>query len=308
MTATLTHHQALADAAAIVRERPADAIPLLERLIAESAESPALEGRARLALAGALNSLAVVERALEEAEPTPGAPNPAPPVCDTSGVATVKVNELLYNPDSTDTDNEWVEIFNAGSAAVRLDAWTIETATSEWAADFSFPSGVELAPGGFLVVGGPNVSEADYESDDLSLGNGTRADGVRIVACDGTVVDSVLYGEDLDDPITGDGGSTEVVPDVDEAQTIGRFPDGGDTDAAADWIIYSDPTPGEPNTDPDDDDDGGDKGVGGDMPGCGGAPTDGARPDGGCATALPLGGLEVLAAAIALARRRRPRA
>ncbi len=243
-----------------------------------------------------------------EAEPTPGAPNPAPPVCDTSGIATVKVNELLYNPDSTDTDNEWVEIVNAGSAAVRLDAWTIETATSEWAADFSFPSGVELAPGAFLVVGGPNVSEADYESDDLSLGNGTRADGVRIVACDGTVVDSVLYGEDLDDPITGDGGSTEVVPDVDEAQTIGRFPDGSDTDAAADWIIYSDPTPGEPNTDPDDDDDGGDKGAGGDVPGCGGAPTDGARPDGGCATAMPLGGLEVLAAAIALARRRRPRA
>ncbi len=68
MTAPRTHHEALADAAQMVRERPADAIPFLERLIAESAESPALEGRARLALAGALNSLAVVERALEEAE------------------------------------------------------------------------------------------------------------------------------------------------------------------------------------------------------------------------------------------------
>lgn len=249
-------------------------------------------------------------------EPSPGAANPysEPPVCETDGVGVVTINEFLYNPDSSDTDLEWVELYNSGAEPVRLDGWVIETATSSWGADHEFPAGTELAPGGFLVVGGPAVPFADQISDDLSLGNGTRGDGVRLVDCTGGVVDTVLYGETLTDPLEGDGGSTQVVPEIDEGSTIGRWPDGTDTNAAADWKVYAAPTPGSANPDPgavsdDTGDTGGGNGGGGDdrpPGGCGGAPEDEGRPDGGgCATVLPLGGGELLLAALAVVRRRR---
>lgn len=248
--------------------------------------------------------------------PSPGASNPytEPPVCETDGVGVVKINELLSNPDSTDTDHEWVELYNAGTEAVRIDGWTLETATSSWGVDYAFPAGTSLAPGGFLVVGGPLVTYADLVSEDLGLGNGTRGDGVRIVDCTGGVVDTVLYGEELGDPLEGDGGSVQIVPEVDEAQSIGRWPDGTDANAAADWKVYSAPTPGSANPDPGStggdtgDDTAGGSGDGETRPGggCGGAPDDSGRPDGGgCATVLPLSGGELLIAALAVLRRRR---
>jgi hypothetical protein len=139
--------------------------------------------------------------------------------------------------------------------------------------------------------------------DGLSIDNaGSGAGGLRIVDCEGAVIDSVLYGGDLEDPITGDGGSIEVVPETGEGASLGRYPNGADADQAADWFPYAEPTPGAANTDPgaanpdDDDDTGG--GCGGDNP-----PPPGGG--GGCTTVLPFGGMEVGLAALALLRRRR---
>ncbi len=245
--------------------------------------------------------------------PTPGAANPRvePPVCETNTGARVVINEVLYDPDSTDADHEWIELYNAGNASTRLDGWSVETATSAWGEDFVFPSGLELAPGDFLVVGGSGVPEADQVAEDLSLGNGTRADGVRIVDCEGGVVDTVLYGDTLGDPITGDAGSTEVVTGVDSAMSIGRYPDGTDTNGMADWKGYAPPSPGASNADP-----GGSGdtagGAGGDVPGggCGDdAPEDASRPDGGGCTTVParvsFAGLLAMVSLVLVGRRKR---
>lgn len=249
--------------------------------------------------------------------PTPGAANPRvePPVCTPADGITL--NEVMYDPDSAggDTDNEWVELHNSSGDAVRLDGWSIETATSSWGEDFVFPNGATVAAGRFLVVGGSEVAEVDLVADGLSLGNGSGGDGVRLLDCEGNVVDTVLYGEPLEAEITGDNGSTEVATGVDAGMSIGRFPDGEDNNAGADWKGYAAPTPGASNPDPASG--GGGSDAGGDPKAPGGCGSDeevpdAGRPDGGgCATVaaqLPFGGAELLAAVgIALARRRRSR-
>ncbi len=239
--------------------------------------------------------------------PTPGAANPVvePPVCEIDGAGSLKINEFIYNPDGTDTGNEWVELYNAGTTALRLDDYTLQGAGTTWDEDFRFPGGVSLAPGEFVLVGGANVG-ADYVADGMSIDNaGSGAGGLRLLDCEGNVLDTVLYGGDIEDDISGDGGSTEVVPEVSEAVSLGRYPDGGDTDAATDWIPYSAPSPGSANADPAALG-GDDTGTGGPKPGgCNndGAPT--APGEGGCSTVLPFGGMEVALAAVALLRRRR---
>jgi hypothetical protein len=240
--------------------------------------------------------------------PTPGAANPVvePPVCEIDGAGSLKINEFIYNPDGTDTGNEWVELYNAGTTALRLDDYTLQGAGTTWGEDFRFPGGVSLAPGEFVLVGGENVG-ADYLADGMSIDNaGSGAGGLRLLDCEGNVLDTVLYGGDIEDDISGDGGSTEVVPEVSEAVSLGRYPDGGDTDAATDWIPYSAPSPGSANADPAALG-GDDTGTGGPKPGGGcnndGAPT--APGEGGCTTVLPFGGMEVALATVALLRRRR---
>jgi hypothetical protein len=236
------------------------------------------------------------------ATPTPGAANPysEPPVCEPASGLTVKLNEFIFDPDGTDTGNEWVELTNTGDTAVRLDAWTIETAGTEWEVGFTFPAGAELAPGDYLLVGGAYVG-GDYTTDELSLDNASSgAGGLRIVDCAGTVIDSVLYGGTLEDAITGDGGSVETVMDAPAEASLGRYPNGEDTDAPEDWNKYADPTPGAANSDPNEDPC--------EEQGCGSTCNQGgppAAPGGGCATSFPLGGLEVGLAALALMRRRR---
>jgi hypothetical protein len=249
--------------------------------------------------------------------PTPGAANPRvePAVCENAAGSRVVINEFIYNPAGTDGDLEWVELYNAGTAVTRLDGWVIETATETWGEDFVFPNGTSLAPNEYLVVGGPAVAASDLVSEDLSLGNGSSsADGVRIKDCLDAVVDTILYGKGDVGTLTGDGGSTTVVPEVEDGASLGRYPDGTDENAPSDFMEYATPTPGRSNPESGS---GGGTGTGGagsgagDDPaasgGCNGdAPTDETRPDGGgCGTVLPLGGLEVAMAAAALLRRRR---
>ena len=60
-------------------------------------------------------------------ENTPGGPNPEI-ICG-EGDFQIKINEILPNPDGTDSGQEWVELYNAGTESVRMDGWTIETAS-----------------------------------------------------------------------------------------------------------------------------------------------------------------------------------
>ena len=245
---------------------------------------------------------------VEFEEPTPGEANAfvEPAVCVPS-VGTVVVNELLPNPDGTDDGQEWVELHNTGGTDVSLDGWMLEAATSDWEGpDVTFPAGVSIAPGAFFLVGGELVDDVDYLGE-ISLGNDSdgTGDALRLTDCQGTIVDTVIWGQTNAAGFEDDLGA---VPDeaygdpTDSALSLARSLDGVDSNAAADWTVGA-PTPGASNV----------REVG-DLPddpiggcGCGGGPDTTSEPGGGgCSTApLPLGGMELIVALGVLRRRRR---
>jgi hypothetical protein len=245
-------------------------------------------------------------------DPSPGVSNPEvePVVCSPSD-GSVVLNELLPDPDGADEGLEWVELYNAGSSAVSVAGWSLSAGTSDFdQLDVTLPGGVEIPAGGWLVIGGEQVDEADVVLP-FSLGNGTGTDGVRLVDCEGTAVDTVLYGESPnEDAMPDDTG--EVVPpygDPGSNEVIAREVDGVDTDAAADWVVKGAATPGASNVrelgDVDDSMLGRGCGCGQRDPGEATGPEARDPNQGGCTTVpLPLGGLELLVVLGIVARRR----
>ena len=73
--------------------------------------------------------------------PTPGTNNaPFKP-------ASVVLNEIMYDPASGNSDDEFIELHNRSTNAVNVGGWRIRDAVS-----FNIPGGTTIAPGGFLVI------------------------------------------------------------------------------------------------------------------------------------------------------------
>jgi hypothetical protein len=191
--------------------------------------------------------------------PTPGAPNDTgggstPEDCE-GGTLTVKINEILPNPEGADDGYEFLELYNAGSSAVNLSAWGLDADTRDWddSPDMLVPDGVIIEAGGFLVVGQAMVEDVDVVHDALDLGNASTApDGVRLLDCAGVVQDTLLYGKSGEPASEGgmldDAGGQTMGIAPSENKTLGRYPDGEDTDdCSADFVTDLAPTPGAPN-------------------------------------------------------------
>ena len=185
---------------------------------------------------------------------TPGSANVecVPVECE-AGTQTIKINEVFPNPEGTDSDQEWIELYNAGDSVQGLDGWTIEQATSSWSVAYTFPGGVDIEPGEYVLVGGAEVPDA-WLASSLSLGNASTApDGVRLLDCTDstTLQDTVLWGDwgdEAEDPIFDDLGEQTFALMPDDGLSIGRFPDGQDSDDnAVDFGTNMNPTPGRAN-------------------------------------------------------------
>lgn len=61
--------------------------------------------------------------------------------------ADIVINELMYHPPGTNVLEEWLELFNRGTAPMDLSGWRFTSGV-----DFTVPSGVTVPAGGFLVV------------------------------------------------------------------------------------------------------------------------------------------------------------
>ncbi len=157
---------------------------------------------------------------------TPGSSNSKPRVSD------VVLNEIMYNPISGSTDDEYVELYNRGAAPVDLGGWKLSAGIS-----FTIPNGTVLSPGGYLVVASkaahllanyPGLSAAQTVGDfSGSLSNGgerlalTRPDEVASTNSSGALgtntiqitMDEVTYrtGGRWGKWSDGDGSSLELL-------------------------------------------------------------------------------------------------
>jgi len=168
----------------------------------------------------------------------------------------VVINEVLYDPEGSDLDYEWIELFNPTGSSVNLAGWTIEAGGSSFDSVLDLPAEEPLILNSqsFYLIGEQNVSGADLNVDQLGFQNGGSAtDGIRILDQNGQVVDTLLYDEPNANNLPDDSGNsgTSFAVDVSNGISLGRNDQSSDTDnSAADFQEYSDPTPGEVNQSP----------------------------------------------------------
>ena len=166
-------------------------------------------------------------------EATPGLPN-RDRDCD---VARVRLNELLVDPPGADGDREWVELFSEHD--VTLDGWVIEASTRPTrVVEVSVLDGLQLTAGQPLVVEGLS-----------GLANGSGGDAVRLVDCEGTVQDVVVYGDSASDGLLDASGAVaDPVPLGAPGLSLARVEDGVHSGVLAqDWWVPDLATPGELN-------------------------------------------------------------
>ena len=102
--------------------------------------------------------------------------------------AAVKVNEAYSR--GTETDPDWVEIYNDSNAEVDLTGYKIydNGGQSGSKAKMGFPAGAKLAAYGFYVI------VTDNKADPANFGLGSGGDKVWLEDATGTVIDSSAFG------------------------------------------------------------------------------------------------------------------
>ena len=152
--------------------------------------------------------------------PSPGSPNlPAAPTPTPTPVAydrtALRLNEVLPAPSEIDwngdgaanTNDEWIEVYNRGSAAIDLGGWLLDDIAAGGSAPYVIPAGTLLHPGGFLVL--------FRDRTGVALNN--DGDTVRLLGPDAAEVDTFAYAKTKSDgsfsrSTDGDGAWTDTYP------------------------------------------------------------------------------------------------
>jgi hypothetical protein len=149
---------------------------------------------------------------------------------------SVVINEILAANDAGAQDEagqeeDWVELYNPGSAAVDVAGWTLTDGSDP----FVFPSGTTIAAGGYLIIwcdddvdDGPlhtefKLSKADEDG---------QSETITLLDADGIEVDSVTWSFDGTAPFGPQDGDI----------SIARLPNG-----SSNWGASTSPTGGAAN-------------------------------------------------------------
>lgn len=164
---------------------------------------------------------------------------------------TVIVSELMANPKAvTDTDGEWLELFNPGGTPVDINGWTLrDKGTSPDTHVIAAGGPLTVPAKGYLLIGrstdkvlngGVNVV---YAYSSFYLAN--TEDEVELVDTTGKVVESFSYS----------AAAGFTIPD---GASLSLKSPGADKNNPANWCAEQSPWPGSK----------GDKGTPGANPGC----------------------------------------
>ena len=95
---------------------------------------------------------------------------------------SVIISEFIPNPTGSDTENEWIELFNQSDQIANLTNWQLDD-QEDGSSPFVFPANSLIAPHQFLVLRRPITK--------ISLNN--DADQVRLIYPDGSLSTEVSY-------------------------------------------------------------------------------------------------------------------
>ena len=171
-----------------------------------------------------------------------------------AGRGGLVINEV--DPDQSGADNgEFFELFNTGDAPVRLDGLVVELVNGAngdvYATINLSAAGPEVPAHGYLVVTREQGILNALPAGTMSLRNGAAlqndADGLRLVDQNAEVtLDGISYGTDINGVTEG-----RFAPnDNGFAASLGRCPNGLDTEDNARDFAFGAPTPGAVNTCP----------------------------------------------------------
>ncbi len=171
------------------------------------------------------------------------------------------ITEVLYDANGSDTDREWVEIYNRGTAAIDMTGYKItdeESYPGGTEGVFQFPDGFTIQPGQVVIIAqkatgfagdwgfNPDleIEDSDPNVPDMIPIQGTNlymansGDEVLLIDNNDNVLDAVVYG-------TGGYGTIVPGPDVPSGHSLERIPPDQDTDdCSTDFTDMTYPAPG----------------------------------------------------------------
>jgi len=166
--------------------------------------------------------------------PTPNATNGFPP--------DVVINEVLYDPDGTEIEGEWIEVYNKETTSINMSQWELEDQDGNVYIfpDLMFPSETYI-----VIHTGEGSDDTDF-SDGIAHLHWNETSSVWTNTGDDVLL-SHRSGVGIDYMAFEDGSSVDEPPvymswtgpnaSASEGETIARVPNGIDTNAGADWNV-----------------------------------------------------------------------
>ena len=166
----------------------------------------------------------------------------------------VVINEVMFDPVGTDTGLEWVELYNPSTEQAVLSNFDLYAVGSY----YTFGS-FSLDPGAFVVVhinsSGLNTATDLYQgaSGNMSNTSGTVALFNSATHSGSTIIDFFRYGSTATTwqsaaVTAGIWTIGNYIPVTSEDDSIGRLPNGQDTNLPSDWTNFANPTIGQDNS------------------------------------------------------------
>ncbi|MEO8427448.1 MAG: CotH kinase family protein [Verrucomicrobiota bacterium] len=128
-----------------------------------------------------------------------------------AGDIDVVINEIMYHPPAGQTNLQYVELFNRGSAEINLSKWAFTKGVQ-----FAIPDGTRLAPGGYLVICRDTAAFAAHYGQQIPVaGNfigklSHKSERLELVNGQGQRIDSVKYSDHDGWPEAANGYSSSL--------------------------------------------------------------------------------------------------
>ncbi len=161
------------------------------------------------------------------------------------GAADLRLNEFMTGVSGA-AANEFVELYNGDDAAADLSGYKLVYRSSAGTSDVSLatiPSGTTLAPGGFYLFGGRDYAGPPPADQTFTAGLSSTGGGLALRQPDGTIVDSLGYGDASNAFVRGHPAPAPPMEPSPGNSDV-RLPDGHNTDEnSVDFTVTTSPSP-----------------------------------------------------------------